>query len=137
MKFQAFNFFSCSVESEDTKAFSAAGDANDVFKSVRLNPTSPIKCMPIENPMKNKSKKRPVYNKSAPINGKKYSPTPTGNSFIRLNEAFALSSSIINSCLSKSIERFTIKNQPAKNALTIKIMVINNKIAEKRFAGAC
>ena len=87
--------------------------------------------------MKNNKMKSAVYRISAPINGKKYSPTPTGNSFIRLKEAFALSSSMINSCLSKSIERLTIKNQPAKNALTMKIMVINNKIAEKIFAGAC
>jgi len=86
--------------------------------------------------MKNISAKSIEYRIIAPTNGRKYSPTPTGNSFIRLKDAFDLSSSIMNSCLSKSIERFVIKNQPPENALTIKRMVINNKIAEKIFAGA-
>lgn len=135
-KFQEFSFASCSAESEDTNDFMAAEEPNAAFNSAKPTPTFPTKCKPISYAINDNSKNKAVYKIKPPINGKKYSPIPIGNSFSKLKDALALSSSTINSSLSTSIALFTIKNQPEKKALSINKVVINNKIIASHVSGA-
>lgn len=111
-KFQAFSLNNCSLVKDIKKLFKAEEDSRASEKADAAMPTLPINFIPTKYVKVSSRADIRKITKIVPSTGKKYSPTPAGNSLIK-----ALTSSLSSSVT----QSFIIYPQPDKNAVSISI----------------